>query len=120
MPHRNVVPEMPRREFLRRVGTAGLAVTLVGADVLAAPAPSTSPAPAPAKPDSLAAAPAPAPPSEDAQALAGILKRRFPDRLTAEQWEGVTKTLDQRLDGGRRLRGTKLANADEPDSTFRV
>jgi hypothetical protein len=125
MQERNDAPEMPRREFLRRVGAAGLAVSIVGADALAAkaaaPAPAVPPAAAPAKPDSAAAAPpVPGPPSDDALALTGILKRRFPQRLTPEQWDGVTKSLDQRLDSGRRLRATKLANGDEPDSTFRA
>ncbi len=112
--------ELPRREFLKRVGAAGLAVTLGGANAFAqGPKPSTPPAgaPAPAKPDSAAAAPPP--PSEDAKALAGILQRRFPDRLTPAQWDDVTGSLQQRLEIGKRLAATKLENGDEPDFTFR-
>jgi hypothetical protein len=125
MPDRHDAPELGRREFLKRVGTAGIAVSLVGIDALAqtgsAPAPPAPPAPAtpaPTKPDSLGAAAPPAI-SADALALAEILKRRFPDRLSAEQWEGVTRSLDQRLDSGRRLRAARLANGDEPDFSFR-
>ncbi len=116
MSERPDASELPRREFLRRVGAAGLAVTLVGADALAAAAQGTAPAtpPAPAPPPAT-----PAPPSEDAKALAGILQRRFPDRLTPEQWEDVTRTLDQRLESGKRMGTVKLANGDEPDFTFR-
>lgn len=123
MSERSHASELPRREFLKRVGAAGLAVTLVGADALAQavkPAtPGMLPAATPAKPDSLAT-PKPEPPSEDALALTGILRRRFPDRLTPEQWEGVTRSLDQRLDSGRRLKAVKLANGDEPDFAFRA
>ena len=121
MPDRHDAPELGRREFLKRVGTAGIAVSLVGIDALAqtGAAPATPATPAPTKPDSLGATAPPAV-STDALALAEILKRRFPDRLSAEQWEGVTRSLDQRLDSGRRLRAVKLANGDEPDFSFRA
>lgn len=123
MPDRNDTPEMPRREFLLRVGAAGLAVSLAGADALAAvattPTPATPPPAPAAKPDSAAANAAPAI-SEDAKALAGILQRRFPGRLTAEQWDKVTAGLDQRLDSGRRLKAARLANGDEPDFSFKA
>jgi len=102
-----------RREFLKRVGAAGLAVTLGGVDALAA----TAPLPAPAAPPAPAT---PAAPSDDATALAAILRKRFPDRLTPEQWEEVTRQLDQRLGSGKRLAGFVLANADEPDFAFKA
>ncbi len=118
MPEAHEAPELPRREFLKRVGAASLAVSLGAAEALAqAP---------PAKPDAAAtpatpAAPATPPaPSADALALAGILQRRFPDRLSAAEWEGVARSLDQRLDSGKRLRAAKLANGDEPDFIFRA
>lgn len=114
MPEAHAAPELPRREFLKRVGAASIALSLGAAESLA-----QTPA---AKPDA-AAAPAPATPpapSADALALAGILQRRFPDRLSAAEWEGVTRSLDQRLDSGKRLRAAKLANSDEPDFTFRA
>lgn len=122
MQERKDTSEMPRREFLLRVGAAGLAVTLGGADAIAATgaasAPVLPPATLPPKPDSAAAA---APTiSEDAKALTAILQRRFPGRLSAEQWDKVTAGLDQRLDSGRRLKSVKLANGDEPDFTFKA
>jgi hypothetical protein len=32
--------------------------------------------------------------------------------------EAVTRELDNRIQGGKRMRETKLANGDEPDFTF--
>jgi len=112
-------PALGRREFLRCVTVAGIGATVVGREALAqavAPA-APSPAAPPAAADSTAAAEPP--PSEDALALAGILRRRYPDRLTALQWAGVTRGLEARLDSGRRLRARALANGDEPDFAFR-
>ena len=116
-----------RREFLKLVGAAGIAGALPGAVSAlaqtpapargAAPADTTAHAAAPADTTTLAAAPGG--PSEDAVALAGILRRRFPGRLTDEQWTSVTRGLDGRLGSGKRLREFKLANGVEPDSTFR-
>lgn len=114
MPEAHEAPELPRREFLKRVGAASLAMSLGAAETLAqAPAakPDTAAAPAPVTPPA---------PSADALALAGILQRRFSDRLSAAEWEGVARSLDQRLESGKRLRAAKLANSDEPDFTFRA
>jgi hypothetical protein len=89
------------------------------------PSPGASPVdstrPAGATPDSAAAPPAAAKPpeiSEDARALAGIVKRRYGQHLTPEQLEAVTKEVENRLQGGKTLRAAKLANGDEPDFTF--
>jgi hypothetical protein len=81
----------------------------------ASPAASTPPAAAPPA----GAAPA-APPeiSEDARSLAEIVRRRYGKHLTPEQLEAVTRDLDGRVQGGKRLRESKLANGDEPDFTF--
>jgi len=112
-------PETPvhgRREFLKLVGAAGLATTLQPATALFAqtPPPST-PGTTGAPPT---ATPAPTGPSEEAKALAALLKKRFPDRLTEAQWADVTDDLDGNLASGRRLAAAKLADGDEPDFTF--
>jgi hypothetical protein len=117
MPDSNDAPQLPRREFLKRVGAAGLAVSLVGANALAQGTASAPGAAAtPAKPDSTSTTPPP--PSEDALALTAMLQRRFPDRLSKEQWAEVTRGIDGRLATGKRLRALKLANGDEPDFKF--
>ena len=123
-----------RRQFLKVVGAAGIAGALPGAVSAFAQAPAPARVAAPAGTTAHAAAPAdttvhadttahaavPTGPSEDAIALAGILRRRFPGRLTEEQWTAVTRGLDSRLGSARRLREFKLANGVEPDSTFRA
>ncbi|MGH7729947.1 MAG: hypothetical protein ACRENJ_01705, partial [Candidatus Eiseniibacteriota bacterium] len=76
-----------------------------------------------AKPDSTAAPAPPAAPaeiSEDARSLADIVRRRYGKHLTSDQLEAITRELDGRLQGGKRLRDSKLLNGDEPDFTFHV
>ena len=51
-------------------------------------------------------------------ALAEIVRRRYGKHLTPEQLEAVARELDGRLQGGKRMRETRLANGDEPDFTF--
>ncbi|MCC6349560.1 MAG: twin-arginine translocation signal domain-containing protein [Candidatus Eisenbacteria bacterium] len=101
-----------RRDFLR-LAAAGIASALPAAALAQVPAPAPAVPPPPAG--------APEPPSEAAKALASILQQRLGrDRLTAEQWESVTRDLGGDLAIGRRLAATKLANGDEPDFTFRA
>lgn len=103
---------LDRRAFLQLLGAAGVASMLPG--VNEAKAQAAPPAVAPATPS------APAAPSEDARALAALLKRRFPDRFSEAQWESIVRDFDGDLGLGKRLRALKLKNSDEPDSTFRV
>ena len=111
-----------RRRFLKTVGLAGLSSALaptVHALAQTAPPPAGT---APARPDSTAV-PVPASPpeiSEDARSLAEIVRRRYGKHLTPEQLEAVTRELDGRVQGGKRLRDSRLANGDEPDFTFHV
>jgi len=117
---------LDRRGFLRLVGlglTSSLAVPA------AAVAQSAAGGAAKADSSSSSAKPAPAAPaapsgppeiSEDARSLAEILRRRYGKHLTPDQLEAVTRELDQRVQGGRRLKDQKLANGDEPDFTFGV
>ena len=111
-------PDDPgRREFLKRVAVAGLATSVP--PFAAAFAQTPPPGGTPAAP-SPAAAPAADVVSAEARALRDILKARFGDRLTAEQWDSVAADFDGDLASGKRLRATKLANGDEPDFTFRA
>ena len=121
--------KIDRRKFLMLAGAATIAGALPAVATSFAQAPSPPPAIRAAAPDTthaaaaadtLHAAKAPEGPSEDAKALAGILRRRFPDRLSEEQWAAVTRGLDGRLASGRALKEAKLANGDEPDFTFRA
>lgn len=100
-----------RRGFLQLIAGAVTALPAVAA----AQAPPASPAP-PAPPA------APAPPEHsgsEARLLTEVLRARYPDRFKEEQWTSIVNDMDGRLAGAKRLRATKLANGDEPDSTFR-
>jgi hypothetical protein len=49
-----------------------------------------------------------------------VLRARYPDRFNETQWGSIATDFDGDLSGGKRLRGMKLANGDEPDVTFRA
>jgi hypothetical protein len=110
-------PPGGRRRFLALVGLAGLSSMLGVPGAAGAQTGATPPTPSSAP----AAPPAPAAPeiSDDARALASIVKRRFGQHLDEPMLAKVTEEIENRLAGGRRLRGVTLANSDEPDSTFR-
>jgi len=110
-------PAPDRRRFLLTLGIAGLSSAL-SPPVRALAQAATPPSGSAAKPDSAAAPASPPEISADARSLAEILRRRHGQHLTPEQLEAVTRELDSRLQGGKRLRETKLANGDEPDFTF--
>jgi hypothetical protein len=108
-------PARNRRAFLRAAGIAGLAAAAAPAEALAAAAaPRKAKAPPPPKP----AAPGESPISDDAKALAAVLQRRYGAHLSREQLDALTRDLDRSIQSGTRLRAVKLANADEPDTTF--
>ena len=118
-------PVPGRRRFLKAAGLAGLTSALAPnlvafAQSVTPPAGGATPAkPDSAKADSTAAPPAPPAISEDARDLATIVRRRYGQHITPEQLEDITRELDNRIQGGKRLRAAKLLNADEPDFTFR-
>ncbi len=115
-------PTPDRRQFLRTVGLAGLSTTLPAVLSFAQSTPGARPspgsAPAPATPDSVAAKKEP--PSEDAKALAGIIRRRYGKHLDDAQMEKITGDFDDDLKALPRLHTVHLANGDEPDFTFRA
>ncbi len=121
-------PDHARREFLKLAGAAAIAAALPsatqafaqGAPAAKKPAANTAPAPTPAPAPAAAAPAAPAPPSQDALALAGVLRRRVKAQLTDAQWESIARDFDFDLSLGKRLRALGLANGDEPDITFKA
>jgi len=116
----------PRRDFLKLVGLAGLTSTLAAPArslAQAAKAVTTSAdsaratAPASVPPDT-SHTEQNQPPSEDALALAMIVRRRYGKHLNADQLKEITEELDSRIQSGERLKSAKLQNGDEPDVTF--
>jgi len=125
MSHPSQPPVTDRRRFLATLGMAGLSSALAPSALALAQTVTPASGGATAKPDSVAAPAPPAAPSpgpseisEDARSLAEIVRRRYGKHLTPEQLEAVTRELDNRIQGGKRLRESKLANGDEPDFTF--
>ena len=119
------LPTPDRRRFLRTVGLAGLSSTLIPSAMSFAQAPApdskpplSPPIKAPAVPDTSAAAKK-EPISEDAKALAGIIRRRYGKFLTDEHVASIADDFDGDLKALPRLHAVKLANGDEPDFTFR-
>ncbi len=105
--------ELHRRAFLRLTATA----------LAALPAAALAQVPAsPATPPTSATPPAPAPPEHtgsEARRLTEVLRERYPDRFSETQWGSIVSDFEGDLASGKRLRAVKLANADEPDFTFR-
>ena len=121
----NAPPDPVRRRFLASVGLASLASLSAPALALAQSksgpgTPAGKPAAEPPKPAAPADSAAAKPPeiSEDARALADVLKRRYGQHFTPEQIEAVTREIENRFQDGKALRAAKLANGDEPDFTF--
>jgi hypothetical protein len=116
--------ELPgRRRFLMLMGLACATSTLARPVALAeavpgAAAPATPAKGAPAAADSSSAHVAPKPPSDEARALAEVVRLRHGAHLTEAELRAVAEDLDGRLEGGRNLRKLTLANGDEPDVTF--
>jgi hypothetical protein len=113
-----------RRRVVQLMGWASMATFAHGGPGLAQAAARSrtagkpekpKPATLPAQVDTTAAGKGP---SEEAKALAEAFRRRYPDRLNAEELKSVTNDLDGDLQGIQRLREMKLANSDEPDVTF--
>ena len=118
-----------RRRFLKLVALAGLSSS-VGATLAAAdnrrptrgaakPAATTPPADT-ARAGAAATPPTPPDVVAEAKALAGIVQARYGAHLTAAQLEAVTRELEGRIQGGRRLRQAVLQNRDEPDVVFKA
>jgi hypothetical protein len=53
-----------------------------------------------------------------ADSLLAVLKHRFPDRLSDEQWQEVRSKLDAQLQTSLALSQSQLQNSDEPAVVF--
>ena len=57
--------------------------------------------------------------TQEAEALFGIVARRYGDRLDPSQLEQVRKGVEAAMELARALRGVRLDNSVEPYSTFK-
>jgi len=124
-----ITPAVPgRRRFLQLISVAGLfqalSAPLAFAQGASKPPAKRATKPAATKPPAKPQPAAPPKPeeeiSEDAKALASIIRRRYGKHLDEKQLESVTRDLDGDVKAGQRMRQTKLANGDEPDFTFKA
>jgi len=116
-------PDRARRRFLKTLGIAGITTALgPAARSLAQTAPAGPAIYPPGVPPPKGAKPAagnqPEAPSEDARALAAIIRRRYGKSLNTEQIASITRDFDGDLQAGKRLHDFKLTNGDEPDVNF--
>ena len=113
-----------RRRFLKLAGAAGLSAAIASPAVALAQAAARSAKtaagkPVPAAPDTSSVKPdAPSEFADDAKALAAVIHRRYGRHLDAAQLAAVTQDLDDGMQLGKSLRAAKLANGDEPETTF--
>ncbi len=111
-----------RRRFVQLMGWAGAAAAAQGGPALVAAAQKSKAAGRPAATPSPTPSPKPGeePISDEARALAEVAKKRYSDHIAPQEVEAIARDIDGDLKGIQRLREVKLANADEPDMTFRA
>jgi hypothetical protein len=80
--------------------------------------PAPKEAAAPPKPQPSPAATAPPKPSPVAEAYEEVVRARFGEKITAEEFARVKEDLAGNARTADRLRNAKLKNADEPDFIF--
>jgi hypothetical protein len=115
-------PDRARRRFLKTLGIAGITTALgPAARSFAQTTPAGPAIYPPGVPPPKGAAPAAGgkeAPSEDAHALAAIIRRRYGKFLNSGQVDSITRDFDGDLQAAKRLHDFKLTNGDEPDVTF--
>lgn len=104
-----------RRRFTKAVATTLVAAPLASRIAKGQKATGSREAAAPPNPQSGAE---PQKLSPVTQAYAEVVRARFGERLTEEQFEQVKKDLEANVQSAERLRAIKLRNEDEPDFIF--
>ncbi|HEX8361771.1 MAG TPA: hypothetical protein VF613_16760 [Longimicrobium sp.] len=113
---------LTRRGFTMAAATAALAACAGGQ-----PEPVAAPSGTPATTGAAPVAPS-APPQRQneqqrdpmAEELMEVLRVKYRDRLTSEQWEEVRKGIEGNLNGAKALRRFQLPIATEPSTVFRA
>jgi 3-oxoacyl-ACP reductase-like protein len=117
---------LTRRGFTMAAATAAL--TPLAACAGSRPEPAPAPSGTPAATTGAAPVAPSAPPQRQneqqrdpmAEELMEVLRVKYRDRLTSEQWEEVRKGIEGNLNGARALRRFPLPIATEPSSVFRA
>ncbi|GAC1396418.1 MAG: hypothetical protein NVSMB56_11120 [Pyrinomonadaceae bacterium] len=107
-----------RRRFTKTMTAAIVAAPFVSI-VNNANAQTPTPTPNPTSPAaSNAIAQNAAKPSPLVEAYAGVMRAKFGDKLSVEEFARVKRDLEGNVRAGDTLRAAKLTNADEPDFVF--
>ncbi|HEY3215328.1 MAG TPA: hypothetical protein VGK93_02425 [Candidatus Eisenbacteria bacterium] len=111
-----------RRRFVRLLGWAGAVAVAPGGPALAAAARARRESAATRASASKPPAPTAKSPevSEDARALAAVLKRRYGEHWNPDQLKSITSDVDGDLKAAHSMREVKLENGEEPDFTFKA
>jgi hypothetical protein len=68
--------------------------------------------------DRLKAEQAPSPPETQVQAMAEVMRHRYGDKFSDQQWLEIKSDIEAILKNGQGLRQVRLKNSDEPDVVF--
>ena len=108
-----------RRRFVQLLGWASVIAASPGGPALAqVAAKARGKSSVPAAPPADTAAARPPEISEEAKAMAEVVRARYGEHLSPEDLAAITRDLDGDIRAAQRLRDVKLANSDEPDLTF--
>jgi hypothetical protein len=118
-------PATTRREFAKQAALAAAVPLLAGLPGCGPAAPvETSPTPAAPTPEAVPAPPiasAPVrPPNPTADALMQVLRGKYGERLTADQWDEVRRGVEGNLQAARALHDFALPITTEPSFGFRA
>jgi len=123
---------LSRRGFAKAAATAAIVPVIAPLAACAGGQPQPAPAPAPAEGAATTAGGSPtapsAPPQKQneqqrdpmAEELMEVLRVKYRDRLTGEQWEEVRKGIEGNLRVARTLHDFRLPIATEPSTVFRA
>lgn len=123
---------LSRRGFAKAAATVALVPVMAPLAACAGGQPQPAPTPAPAAGPATTAGGSPtapsAPPQKQneqqrdpmAEELAEVLRVKYRDRLTGEQWEEVRKGIEGNLRVAKTLHDFRLPMATEPSTVFRA
>jgi hypothetical protein len=97
------LPHRKRRSFLKALSVSPLSALFSGCSESA---------------DQVKAEKTSSPPETQAQALTEVIRHRYGDRFSDQQWLEIKSDIEAILKNSQRLRQVRLKNSDEPDVVF--
>src|SRR4051812_1964643 len=97
------LPHRKRRSFLKALSVSPLSVLFSGCSESS---------------DRLKAEQTSSPPETQVQALTEVIRHRYGDKFSDQQWLEIKSDIEAILKNGQGLRQVRLKNSDEPDVVF--